>query len=285
MKRKRIVCSIFLWILVAMLIFTVGMLILRPDFRFTAKQTLASITANEKPAEISAESLTLNKISADDLSGCTVDQSLMLVNRENILPDDFSADIVEYKDSGVEMNRCITDSYSELSKAVADNFGENLYIISSYRTAEEQEEIEDEQGSDTAMPSGSSEHQTGLALDVYVDRYAGKAFIKSEAGRFVNENCWKYGFIIRYPAAKKSVTGIDYEPWHIRYVGSPHAELISKGCVTLEEYYEELEYGKFYKYDGYIITRQSGEFLEIPQGKNCVISSDNMGGYVITVKE
>lgn len=84
---------------------------------------------------------------------------------------------------------------------------------------------------------------------------------------------------------KKDVTGIEYEPWHIRYVGLPHSEIISREYETLEEYFDSLECGKFYRYGGYIISRQKGELVRVPEGSETTVSSDNCGGWIITVKE
>ena len=127
-----------------------------------------------------------------------------------------------------------------------------------------------------------SEHH-GLVLDVYVNGYAGSGFLKSEAGQYVNKNSWKYGFIIRYPLFKKHITGIRFEPWHIRYVGLPHSEIIYKEGLTLEEYISSLEVGNYYKYKNYYISRQEGDNLLIPYNlKEIVVSPDNTGCYIIT---
>lgn len=284
--RKKVLIRVLI-IAAAVLFFgTAALFILRPDSRFAAGRVIDSFSGSAELKEINEAELELQDIKPEDAEkfSVSVDQSLMLVNNENTLKNDFVPEMSEYKKSGVQMNKCILSSYAELSKAVSEKFGEKLFVMSSYRTAEEQAEIETEQGSDTAMPAGSSEHQTGLALDVYLQGFAGEAIIKCEAGQFINTNCQDYGFIIRYPILKKNVTGIDYEPWHIRYVGSPHAEIISKEHETLEEYFDSLEYGKFYRYESYTISRQNGKTLKIPKGENRVISSDNCGGYIITVK-
>lgn len=284
MKTKIICRRIIPAVLLSALAASAILFAVRSDYRFAAKQAISEMSKTAELKEISSDNLTLRTLKISDLDDSVINQSLILVNTEKILPEDFSPKICEYKSSGVLMNECMTESFSELSKAVKDEFSENLYVMSSYRTAEEQTEIESEQGNDTAMPAGSSEHQTGLALDVYVENFAGEAFIKTETGQFVNENCWKYGFIIRYPLFKRGVTGIDYEPWHLRYVGEPHAELVTKGYDTLEEYYEHLEYGKFYSYKNFIISRQKGEVFLLPECESYVISSDNCGGYIVTSK-
>ena len=285
-NRKKRLCRVILLTALTALTAAVIMLAVRDDWRFIAGQLISSLTDSAKVTKISEDELTLTSVDADSLekTAYTTDQSLLLVNKSHTLDGGFSPDICEYKDTGVIMNSCITQQFSHLSQRIKDEYGETLYISSAYRTAEEQNNILAEQGSDTAMSAGASEHQTGLALDVYTDGFAGKSFLKTDVGRLVNSECWKYGFIIRYPLLKKSVTEIEYEPWHIRYVGMPHAEIISLEHITLEEYFESLEYGKFYTYDGYIISRQQGDTLRIPDGSHTVISSDNDGGCIITVK-
>lgn len=85
--------------------------------------------------------------------------------------------------------------------------------------------------------AGFSEHQTGLAIDITNEyRYFAKGTIEAD---WLAENCYKFGFIIRYPEGKKAITGIEYEPWHIRYVGKEVAKYIYDNGITLEEYLEE----------------------------------------------
>ena len=210
----------------------------------------------------------------------------MLVNTEYTLEKDFVPDIEEYKDTTVYMSRCMLDAYARLSAAVKERTGKKLYVSSDFRTAEEQEELYLEDPLTATLP-GASEHQTGLSLDVYVAYYAGDGFIKSFAGRFVNANSWRYGFIIRYPSYAEDVTGIRYEPWHIRYVGHPHADVIYNNHITLEEYVLSLSVGEWYEIEGYLVCRQAlseqGTF-ELPNSfEKCVISPDNTGYYIVTV--
>ena len=82
-------------------------------------------------------------------------------------------------------------------------------------------------------------------------------------------------------------TGVEYEPWHLRYVSEPHAEIIYRSKITLEEYSSLYDEGKFYAYGEYIISRQSGESgeLVLPKTSNTVcVSPDNAGGYYIWAK-
>ena len=143
---------------------------------------------------------TLDELKTNDK--ITFDQSLMLINTEHPLPDNYSPELSPYKDSGLQMNTAVHSAYQELVKAIEAKTKSRLFISSAYRTQQEQEN-EFEADTSTATIPGASEHQSGLALDVYVQYYAGFGFIKTDAGQFVNSNCWEYGFIIRYPSFGK----------------------------------------------------------------------------------
>lgn len=216
-------------------------------------------------------------------TGAVLSDSLMLVNKDYPLPEDYSPEITEYK--GVVMNPFTAKGYIGLKEAIYNEFGTNLYIMSSFRTPEEQSAIIDS-GNEYAADIYSSEHLTGLALDVYVKYHAGMGFIDSDEGQFVNNFCQNYGFIIRYPYYGEKATGIPYEPWHIRYVGFPHSEIITENRLTLEEYVLSLIPGKIYVYNEYFILRQNpDEDFCIPKGSYDIeISPDNTGFYIISGK-
>ncbi len=251
---------------------------------FSEKQGWFKIPVTIDAAEPSGlKGYTLDELSS--LQNVSFDQSLMLVNREHMLKDGFVPDAEEYNKTTVYMSRCMLSAYAELSSAVTEKTGKKLYVSSDLRSAEEQEELYREDPLTATLP-GASEHQSGLALDVYVAYYAGDGFIKSRSGRFVNSHAHEYGFIIRYPSYGEDVTGIRFEPWHIRYVGSPHASVIYNNHITLEEYIESFEAGEWYEIEGYLVSRQTeGEKLLLPEDfESCVISPDNTGCYIVTVK-
>ncbi len=88
---------------------------------------------------------------------------------------------------------------------------------------------------------GTSEHQTGLCCDMHNLGSADQAFANKEAYKWLKENCWKFGFIIRFPEGKEDITGISFEPWHYRFVGRYHAKAIYESGLCLEEYLQTLE--------------------------------------------
>ncbi len=223
----------------------------------------------------------------ESLENCTVDHSLILVNAEHVLEDALEEELIRYEDSDRFINKALEDAFIELRDDCTEKFGTRLKIMSAYRSKERQLEIYNSDTEGVAAKPGESEHETGLGLDVYVNYHAGASFLDSDAGKYVNAECHNYGFIIRYPAGKKSVTGFSFEPWHIRYVGQPHALIIAEQSITLEEYIESLEEGKFYAYGNYVISKQSmdaGELLIPQKHKKLNISPDNCGNFIITAE-
>lgn len=285
-KKKSIIKKVTAFFVIAITLFLTVAVLASEKFEYILSDTVSHIGSHaelEKTSDLNFESYTLKGL--EENPKVTFNNNLLLINGEHTLSAEINTQLADYKSLGILMDENLCEHYEKLSDAVYDKFGENLYISSSYRTSEKQAQIKAEEG-DTAQNVGASEHQAGLALDVYIQYFAGSGFIKSDAGKFVNDNCYEYGFIIRYPYYGTKQTGIDYEPWHIRYVGKPHAEIITKNRITLEEYISQLKLGEFYKYDGYIISRQSAEGdIKLPQKYSSMeISPDNCGNYVVTVK-
>ena len=229
----------------------------------------------------------MKTVSLDEFLGydnVMVDESLLLVNEKHKLNENYIPQTTFHQERDVEMNICAKESFDELSKALFEETGETLFISSAYRDFEKQKEVKEEEGK-TAQEPGCSEHQTGLALDVFVKNFAGESFIKSPSGQFINENCGDYGFIIRYTSFGKEKTGISYEPWHLRYVGLPHSKIISNSKITFEDYIDFLKIGKFYTYENYLITRQNTKNIFVPKSfESAVVSEDNTGAVIITFK-
>ena len=135
-----------------------------------------------------------------------------------------------------------TNNFNKM-KDDAKNDNINLNIRSGFRSYNTQVSLynnyvkrDGKTAADTySARAGHSEHQTGLAADI---NSLEQSFINTKEGKWLNENCYKYGFIIRYPKGKEDITGYIYEPWHIRYVGTDIAsKLYNNGnWITLEEY-------------------------------------------------
>ena len=132
--------------------------------------------------------------------------------------------------------------------AGAEAAGYKLYVDSAYRSYRTQEVMHynrtQQRGYDSGsiQLAGASEHQTGLAADVvnwtYRDSLV-EAFGETEEAVWMRENCARYGFILRYPKEAEDVTGVPYEPWHVRYVGVEAATYIMENGLTLEAFTAE----------------------------------------------
>lgn len=181
----------------------------------------------------------------------------ILINKQNSLPIDYVPDnLVEYPEyNGVKIDSTVKTLIVEhvlyeFYKMNEDAFKSGYYFIldSGYRSYEYQEKVlaknicekGEEAYSYVALP-GSSEHQSGLAIDVALKRngeYTDQFDDSCDEIKWLHENCYKYGFILRYPKGKKDITGFNYECWHIRYVGLELSTYMHDNSIeTLEEYY------------------------------------------------
>jgi len=216
-------------------------------------------------------------------NGAVLNDSLLLINEDHPFPEDYSPELIDL--GGVFVNSCAVNAYKNISEDIKEKFDNSLYVMSAFRTRDEQIEILESEN-EYAASVNSSEHLSGLALDVYVKYHAGMGFLDSEEGQFVNSFCQDYGFIIRYPYYGEEITGIPFEPWHLRYVGLPHSKIIAENNLTLEEYIGSFIPGEIYYYNDYFILKQKPEEIFIPEGfSEIIISPDNTGYYFITGKQ
>lgn len=278
--------TVIVFCVVGGLALLLGLVYVRPDwwYLFTSSFHKKAMAMGET-GEVLWESYSIEELK--EMQQVTWNQSLMLINTEYMLDESFVSETGEYQDSGVTMNTCIMDAYRRLAAQVYQKYGNKLYISSAYRDREKQAWLyaEDPQ---TATVPGASERESGLCLDVYVKNYSGDGFLRSPEGQFVNSNCHKFGFIIRYPHYGEDNTGIRFEPWHIRYVGEPHATYIYNNSLTLEEYISGLEEGVCYDTEEYYVTRQlevDGKIAVPAACDSYIISPDNTGSYIITGKK
>ena len=175
------------------------------------------------------------------------DWKLILVNADHPLPEDYTLTLKELRND----QRVDERIYPELQQMFDDARAEGIYplINESYRTSERQQEILDsyvasymdaglseeaavEETLKLVAKPGTSEHELGLALDIIAE----DGEDSTATWQWLRENCWHYGFILRYPDDKTDITGISYEPWHFRYVGVEAAGEITEQGICLEEY-------------------------------------------------
>lgn len=261
-------------------------LVYKADFVFIAYESVARLTRNYQLEAADISSLETAIYTFDELSqksGVTTDDSLMLISAKYTLPENYDPELVSIGDE--KIHACIADAYSALSEYVFATYGKDLRINSAYRTFEEQKDIISTSKDNVAAGLGASEHQAGLALDVGLEGFGGRSFLKTPAGRYINTRGYEFGFIIRYPLLTSDVTGIAYEPWHIRFVGIPHAEILYKSGMVLDEYIEGLQIGTYYTYGEYLFSRQKTDSIRIPLNyESCVLSYDNTGYCIVTLK-
>lgn len=175
--------------------------------------------------------------------------NLILVNKYNYLTEDYIPENLEpidiaYARSGMQLVREAKEAFETLSED-AKKEGKNIIAMSSYRSYDYQVNLYDnyvatdgKEAADTySARAGYSEHQTGLAVDVYNKVFPYTSFEETEEFNWMQENAYKYGFILRFPKDKVNITGYQYESWHYRYVGKEAAKYIHNHDLTLEEYY------------------------------------------------
>lgn len=209
------------------------------------------LQANELDAAQQEDESERHKLSKDDWQ-------LVLVNKQHPVPDDYTFTLGTITGNMKCDVRIIDDLMAMLQAAKED--GISLMICSPYRDYNRQTVLFNrkidyymEKGysymeaykisSITVTVPGASEHQIGLALDIVSNTYTelDTGFGETEAGIWLKEHGYEYGFILRYPLGKEYITGIQYEPWHYRYVGKEAATAIMSRGITLEEFLEDLE--------------------------------------------
>jgi len=175
--------------------------------------------------------------------GITYIDDVIVVNKTYGLPSNFAPNNLKTINGYIKVVDYVKKAFNEL-KSDATSIGLNIYASSGYRSYINQDHIynnyvkmDGKKEADTySARAGHSEHQTGLAIDLNT---IDSSFENTSESKWLKENCYKYGFIIRYPKGKSDITGYIYEPWHIRYVGKDLAKkLYNKGkWLTIEEYF------------------------------------------------
>ena len=190
----------------------------------------------------------------------------ILVNDDNYIPDNYQtvclvnmqdycdSSIVKVKGSEILGEKYAVDALQELIRAARADGMKGWQVNAGYRSIAYQQKLFDERVyayrqegmsgqqarakvRQTVADPGSSEHHTGLAFDVAITGEA--SFGATKQSVWLAQHCWEYGFILRYPADKTAITGISYEPWHIRYVGTQHSLIMRDEGLCLEEYIDK----------------------------------------------
>ena len=185
------------------------------------------------------------------------DWNLLLVNKQHPVPEEHTFELGTIAGAMKCDARILPELFAMLQAAKDD--GVYLAVCSPYRDISRQEILFNrkikmhmgngysyleayKKASQIVTVPGASEHQIGLALDIISDDYTSldEGFANTKAGKWLKEHSKEYGFILRYPKGKEYITGIDYEPWHFRYVGKDAATIIMDNGITLEEFVESI---------------------------------------------
>ena len=224
----------------------------RQEEQFTAQNT--QLEQENEELKLQASKVSATEDNAELLAGDSDGWCLALVNESHPLDTSYEPAELTQIDSERSVDSRMAES---LQKMLDDGAAEGLsmYVTSAYRSYEQQTqtfnasmqnrlnqkmtplEAYQETSMSVALP-GTSEHATGLAVDIISTEYAALDDRQgdTEEQKWLMEHCWEYGFILRYPPEKSDITGIIYEPWHYRYVGKDAAKEITEQGITLEEY-------------------------------------------------
>ena len=209
----------------------------------SGNETKKSITLTVKENKNVKISKTSKGNTIKNYYGITYIDDVIVVNKTYNLPSNFAPNNLVKINGYIQVVDYVKKAFKEL-KSDAASLGLNIYASSGYRSYSNQKyiynnyvKLDGKKNADTySARAGHSEHQTGLAIDLNT---INSSFEKTDESNWLKNNCYKYGFIIRYPKGKEKITGYIYEPWHIRYVGKDLAKkLYNKGnWITIEEYF------------------------------------------------
>lgn len=188
-------------------------------------------TQEETTKDPSVVAVTAKGFSIRQIDGITYVNEILIANKTYGLPESYAPG---------DLAGEVKQAFDVLQKAAAKE-GLNLYISSGYRSYTRQENIYNnyvkQDGKDKAdtysARAGYSEHQTGLCFDLNT---IDDSFANTPESKWLEKHAQEYGFIIRYPKGKENVTGYQYEPWHLRYLGTELAERVYESGLCLEEY-------------------------------------------------
>ena len=176
--------------------------------------------------------------------------NLILVNEDYYIPEDYKVTLVKL-DNGERVDERICPALLEMFEE-AEKDDVYMVVADGYRSHKEQEEVLKEKTKEyqkrvlipwiakmmaekwVAIP-GTSEHQLGIAVDINADAIHSSG---QQVYQWLFNHAYEYGFIQRYPSDKSNITGINYEPWHYRYVGEDVAKEMFETDICLEEYLE-----------------------------------------------
>lgn len=278
----------------------------RASSRTAASPANIDFMKNFSPSDYQTVQMTRDEIYQGDLILVNQKNPYKADNKKLVRVYDEKNYAYKVKDKSVMMNEEVMPSLNRMMEDFYQATGvKDVLLMSGFRSEDEQGKIfkqkvkkaGEEEASKWAAQPGYSEHHTGYAADlsIYHDSGHSETFRGQGKYRWINENCHRYGFIVRYYEDKTPQTGIKYEPWHFRYIGAPHATLLTQRGFCLEEY---IAYLKVYAFDQehLIIGAENGKKYEVyyvpaagdvtnvpvPKSRSYTVSGDNMEGFIVT---
>lgn len=260
MKVKKIVVATGVALLVEGLIL-LWLSVIRPTVAVAGEDGSSSVRMADskehydavKPKDSSVRELKEWKIYKENR------KCLVLVNAKRELDESYDASLTTICNGRLQVSKRLHASLTKMLKDAAME-GYHFWIASGWRSRARQKKLVEEDIREAmqkgasyeeacrltyqeTMPPGHSEHETGLALDILCSGNMNMdASQEREAGNiWLKKNCHRYGFILRYPKGKEKVTGINYEPWHFRYVGEKASKYMKQQNMTLEEFWRRLD--------------------------------------------
>ena len=267
-------------------------------YKEVAYKYMYIININE---EVSKVVTTISAIQIPSKSAVSIKDNLIFVNKDNALPKNYlvnEKDLVDlkklYKCKSTNGITKVRYDYAEALKQMfigAKSQGNYNFICNSgYRSLEYQQQLFNAilkdnlaiyKDKDKALKmtklrvayAGTSEHNLGIALDIFqYPNCNSDTFGSTKEAKWLKENCYKYGFIVRYPANKTALTYTMYEPWHIRYVGLPYSKLFQNSGLCFEEIVQKLRKDNYIfmsdEKDKYILFYSKTSNLYCPKDNN-----------------
>lgn len=262
------------------------------NFRAIAINSSEKPENKEKIVHINPIEEIANKVSIKDIDNTYL---LQLVNSEHfvekVMPVVNLSNISASREN-IEINPIVLEQCKKMFEDASNQGYDNIMITSGFRTKQYQERLYNNSSDKSFVQKpGFSEHETGLAIDIMPTNGPMESLGDTDAGKWLAENCYKYGFILRYPEDKEEITKISPESWHFRYVGKPHAMLMKQYNFCFEEYIDYLKQNIGYQisenntlYTVSYLYPENG-YLYIPKDGKFTISSDNCGGYILTLEQ
>jgi D-alanyl-D-alanine carboxypeptidase len=220
--------------------------LLRVSLAAPARSTAPAAPPSAVGSGLGERSTSAGNTNADTVSGPN-SVGVLLVNASHPLPQGYGPvetvkleGIVPVLDDTVSTASELAEPLRRLFAAAGAAGHFDLYVTNGYRTYDEQRQLYDDAPDKSyVLPPGHSEHEAGLAVDIFVADVSEDMVATATSNEWLRANSWRYGFILRYPADKVRFTGIAYEPWHFRYVGEDIARVCYEQELCLEEYVEQ----------------------------------------------